>query len=140
MVPARSRLWYTLTACVVVALGLVTRPLKPFADAFVSAFGDALYAVLVYLLIGVALPRLRPLWVFFAATFLAAGVEVGQLFHPAWLSAVRRTLVGGLALGGTFSVGDLWCCLAGTLIAFGCELFWKKRKEEHEQTKTPSTS
>lgn len=123
----RVRLPYAATALGVILLGLATRLLKRVADELGSALGDALYAALLYLLLVVAFPRLRPGHALVISTAVAWVVEVSQLWRPEWLEAVRRTTPGALALGGTFSVGDLWCYLAGTLTAFLVERFLMAR-------------
>lgn len=118
---ARSRLHYAAAALVVIALGLATRPLKHVAETVSSALGDALYGVLLYLLFAIVFPRLRPVWLFIVATLAAWAVEASQLAPPPWLDAFRHTALGGLSVGGTFSVGDLGCYLAGTAAAFWLE-------------------
>lgn len=122
MTEARSRWHYALVALVVVALGLATRQLKHVNDAVGSALGDALWAALVYLLLVLVFPRLRPVWALCSATAIAGIVEVSQLWHVSWLDTLRRTTLGALAVGGTFSIGDLWCYLAGTMGVFLVEL------------------
>jgi hypothetical protein len=115
--PVRSRLRYSLIALAIVILGLATRPLKYYSEFVGSALGDALYAALIYILIGIAWPRLRPSLTLIAATSLTWLVEVSQLWHTAWFDAVRQTTLGALALGGTFSFGDLGWYLLGTVTA-----------------------
>lgn len=117
MVSRRLRLSCGLIALVIVTLGLATRPLKHYSEFLGSALGDALYAALIYILIGMALPRLRPSLVLITATLITWMVEVSQLWHTAWFDAVRRTTLGTLALGGTFSFGDLGWYLLGTVTA-----------------------
>lgn len=116
--PHRSRPVYAGAALLTVGLGLATRPLKHVWDAGGSALGDALWAVLVYLLLGIAFPRLCAWRVAIAATLVAWAVEFSQLWHPAWLNTLRRTTFGALAIGGTFSVGDLCCYTVGTMTIY----------------------
>lgn len=44
-------------------------------------------------------------------------VEIGQLFHPPWLEAVRRTSFGGFVPGFGFVWTDLICYATGVLIS-----------------------
>ena len=112
-----------------IALGLLTRPLKQVAESVGSALGDALYGVLLYLLFAIAFPRLRPVWLFLVATVASWLVETSQLTHPLWLDTFRHTTLGALSLGGTFSVGDLACYLAGTTAAFCLDSYlWRRNK------------
>ena len=125
----RSRLRSAAAALLVIALGLLTRPLKHINDAVGSALGDALYAVLLYLLFALFFPRLRPAWLFLLATLAAWLVEASQLVHAPWLDAFRHTTPGALMLGGTFSVGDLVCYLAGTTAIFCGESLLRRRAD-----------
>ena len=44
-------------------------------------------------------------------------IEVSQLYHPAWLDAVRATRLGGWLLGFGFLASDLACYTAGVALA-----------------------
>ena len=110
----RSR-WLYFAFCVfTILIGLSTRLFRGTGAAEVAAnAGDALWAVLVYLGYGVLFPRAHP-WVLAGlAAVTATCVEFSQLYHAPWIDAVRRTTLGGLALGYGFSWGDLLCYYAG---------------------------
>jgi hypothetical protein len=94
-----------------VALGLASRRLLP------AWVGDALYAVMVYWLVVFLRPALASLKAGLLTWALCAGVEVSQLWHPAWLDAVRATLLGRLVLGTTFVWSDLAYYALGALTA-----------------------
>lgn len=112
----RSRpLWLGLTLGTIV-LGLLTRPLKRYNDALGSALGDGLWAAMVYLLLGVLFPRLAPRRLLGAALLTASAVEVSQLWHPPWLDTLRHTALGALAIGGSFSQGDLLYYALGIVV------------------------
>jgi hypothetical protein len=104
--------WLALAA-LCLPLGLATRPLKRHFDALGSALGDALWALLVLALIGAALPK----WPLARRVLLALGiawlVELSQLWHTPWLDSLRHTKLGALAIGGSFSFGDLACYAVG---------------------------
>lgn len=103
-------------ALVCIPLGLATRPLKRHVDSLGSALGDALWALLVFALIGAFFPRLS--WRAQAALALGIAwlVEVSQLWHAPWLEAVRHNKLGALAVGGSFSFGDLGCYAVGVAV------------------------
>jgi Protein of unknown function (DUF2809) len=123
--PARARWGALALACV--PLGLATRPLKRQYEALGSALGDALWALLVFALVGVAFPRWSLAWRAALALGIAVLVEVSQLWHTPWLEALRHNTLGALAIGGSFSFGDLGCYAAG--IAGGCLLDrWLKHR------------
>ena len=101
-------------------LGLATRPLKRHFDALGSALGDSLWALLVLSLVCAALPQ----WPLSRRVLLALGiawlVEASQLWHTPWLDTLRHSTLGALAIGGSFSFGDLACYAVG--IALGALL------------------
>lgn len=98
-------------------LGLATRPLKLHFDALGSALGDGLWALLVFCLVCSAAPRWPLARRVLVALALAVLVEVSQLWHFPWLASVRHTRLGALAIGGSFSFGDIVCYATG--IALG---------------------
>lgn len=111
--------WLAL-AGLCIPLGLATRPFKRHFDALGSALGDALWALLVFSLVCAALPA----WPLSRRVLLTLGlawlVEISQLWHAPWLDALRHTKLGALAIGGSFSLGDLACYAVG--IALGALL------------------
>ena len=103
----------------VLLLGLLTRPARHFLPGVVTGnLGDALYALLVYLLIALAFPRLPPLRVSAGAFLFCALVETSQLYQAGWINVVRHTTLGDLVLGYGFSWGDLFAYLAGAGLGF----------------------
>jgi hypothetical protein len=107
-------------AGITVALGLASRRpgLSPFVHAYV---GDALYAVMVTLLLRAAFPR-RP--VAFPALALCFAIEASQAVHPPWLDALRATRLGALVLGRGFLWSDLVCYTVGVGAVAGVEAAW----------------
>lgn len=116
------RRWLAL-AVICIPLGLATRPLKRHYDALGSVLGDALWALLVFALVGLCAPRWPVWWRVAVALGIAALVELSQLWHVGWLDALRQTRLGALAIGGSFFWGDLVCYAGG--IALGA---WLSRR------------
>lgn len=107
-------------ALVVIACGLSLRlygfPLG--LPAFVVKYGGSLlWATMVFLLIGVLLPRLTPSQLAAIALVIAIAVELSRLVHTPWLDAFRLTTPGALLLGRIFSLWNLVAYAAG--IGFG---------------------
>ncbi|WP_223145052.1 DUF2809 domain-containing protein [Actinotalea subterranea] len=107
----RARLAVALL--VTVALGLATTRLKGTAP---DLLGDGLYAVLVYLLLALVAPRVRPRTLGAGAFAWCAAVELAQL------TSVPAELVDAWApfrylLGTTFAPVDLVAYLAGAALA-----------------------
>jgi len=106
-----------LLAAATIVLGLGTRPLKRHYETLGSALGDALWALMVFLLLGALFPKLPLKWLALWALVIAFLVETSQLWHTPWLDTLRHTTLGALAIGGSFSVEDLLCYTVG--VAFG---------------------
>ncbi|TDD25280.1 DUF2809 domain-containing protein [Nonomuraea diastatica] len=112
-----SRLLVLSAAALTVAVGLGVRALF---DGPVSKYaGDALYTVLLYTLVLLILPRVRP-WV---AAGTAAGaswlIELAQLGE---IPAVLRPL-----LGSTFNPPDLFWYAVGAAAAWAAHTLWLRR-------------
>lgn len=98
---------------VVVVIGLALHGVQSF-PAYVAA--DALYAVLVYLLVALAFPRLRPWWPASIAFGLSAAVEFFQLTGVPAELADRAPLVA-LVMGERFGTLDIAAYAAGVIFA-----------------------
>ena len=55
-------------------------------------------------------------------------VEAGQLYKAPWLDSIRRTTLGGLALGFDFVWSDLACYAAGVCLGSLIELTLLRRR------------
>lgn len=98
---------------VVVALGIravATGPVGKYA-------GDALYTVLLYALVVLAAPRVKPLAAGTVALLVSWAVEFSQLSPvPGELSA--RSALARLVLGSTFNPPDLFWYAVGAVLSF----------------------
>ena len=98
----------------VVLLGIGSRRYAPVLPWLVAAYtGDILWATAAFLTIGLALPGASTRLVAALAMSVSVLVEVSQLYHAAWIDAVRRTTLGGLLLGFGFVWSDLACYAVG---------------------------
>ena len=79
--------------------------------------GSLLWATMVFLLVGVLLPRLSRMQLATIAMVIAVVVEFSRLVHTPWLDAFRLTTAGALLLGRIFSLWNLVAYAIG--IAFG---------------------
>jgi hypothetical protein len=97
-----------------VVLGLGSRRHASRLPGFVAAYaGDTLWAFVAYLVIGLVLPGVSTWRVALMAMSFSAVVEVSQLYHAPWIDSIRRTTLGGLALGYGFLWSDLACYAVG---------------------------
>lgn len=84
----RSRSVYALAALVVIAAGLASRRFPGLFPAFLGKYpGDALWALMVFCLLGVLLPRLSTLRLAGLALAISYAVELSQLYHAPWLDS-----------------------------------------------------
>jgi hypothetical protein len=122
----RNRLLYGLLVGVTVLLGLASRRFGMWLPAWVVAYaGDALWALLVFWLLGMGWPRSSGKRLAGAALVFAFLIEISQLYHPAWLDAVRQTTLGSLVLGHGFLWSDLLCYAAGVAFGYMLERLWR---------------
>ena len=97
-----------------VALGLGSRRYAASPPGIVAAYaGDTLWAFVAFLGIGLLARRASTWAVAVLAMSFSAVIEVSQLYHAPWIDSVRRTTLGGLALGYGFLWGDLACYAVG---------------------------
>jgi hypothetical protein len=120
----RSRLLYAGIIALIVAVGLPTRLIPEFLPDFVVNYlGDALWALVIFLLIGLLLPNRRTRTVFLLALTVTWGIEFSQFYQADWINAIRAYKLGGLILGYTFLPSDLLMYLFG----IGTGVFLEKR-------------
>jgi hypothetical protein len=113
----RHKFWYALAIFVVIVIGLGSRKYLQLG----KYPGDALWTIVVFLLLGFALPRVSTLKVTAIALLISYAVEFGQLYRAPWLVAIRSTTIGHLLLGSDFGWGDLAAYTVGALIALAVE-------------------
>ena len=114
---ARSRMWYLLAVIAVVAAGLASRRFPGLLLAFLGKYpGDALWALMVFLGWGIALPRTSSIRIGLYALCTSYLVEFSQLYQALWINSIRSTTVGHLVLGSGFSWPDLVAYAFGVLI------------------------
>lgn len=110
----RSRLLYAGIIALLVAVGLPTRIIPEFMpDVVVNYLGDGLWALAIFLGIGLLLPNRRTRTIFLLALALTWGIEFSQFYQADWINAIRAYKLGGLILGYTFLPSDLLMYLCG---------------------------
>ena len=120
--PSKLR-WLLLGA--VVAAGLATRRYGSVLPELVAVYGgDTLWALMVFIGLGLVFPNRPTRWIAVVALAVSFGVEFSQLYHPAWLEALRRSRVGALILGQGFLWSDLVCYTVGIGLGAALELLW----------------
>lgn len=131
---ARSRVVYALLIAVVIALGVASRAnaTQPYLPHFISEYaGDTLWALAAFLGFGILFSKLSTWRVAALAFGFALLIELSQLYHVAWLEAIRHTRMGGLILGFGFLWSDLACYAVGVLVGAGLDLLITRKKALH---------
>lgn len=113
------RAWCLLAAALCVLAGLACKAYSGPAAEWVRNWGpgSVAYELMLIFLALFIWPRPQAVLPIALGVFgLTCGLEFLQLWQPAWLQAVRGTLLGRLALGTTFSIWDfpayaVGCCL-----------------------------
>lgn len=130
---ARARLFYLLLTVLTIGLGLESRAYRSALPDFVGAYaGDTLWALMVYLGLGILWPQASVGRRAGLALGFSVAIELSQLYHAPWIDAVRRTRLGGLVLGFGFLWSDLVCYAAGIGFGAGVEsLLQRKSRAAH---------
>jgi hypothetical protein len=111
-----SRPVYAALTAVTIVLGLLSRRISELPSWLAKDAGDALYATMVFWLLGLLAPALPSRRAAVAAVTFCFAVELGQLYHAPWIDAIRDTRLGGLVLGHGFHASDLICYAVGVLL------------------------
>lgn len=108
MSPWSTRARYLAAALVVIAFGLLWRlPELGLPWSIAKYGGSILWGAMVFLIVAGLAIRWPLGRVALVAAAIAAGVELSQLIHVEPLDDVRRTAIGALLLGRTFSGWDV---------------------------------
>jgi hypothetical protein len=113
----RNRRWYLPALMVVITAGLASRRYAWLFPACLGKYpGDALWALMVFLLWGLALPRASSLRIGLYALATSLADEFSQLYQAPWLNGIRSTTVGHLLLGSGFAWPDLVAYTVGVAL------------------------
>jgi len=119
----RRRGTVVLLLAVVVTLGLASRLLFPgYPRLITKDAGDALWAIMFYLLVSLAGPRLAIAPVVAIAFAITAGIEFFKLHRAPWIDAVRDVKVMSFLLGRVFGWHNFIAYAIGTAAAVVIDL------------------
>ena len=124
----RNRFCYLMFVVITLFSGMASRQYSTILPQWVYLyFGDALWALMVFLMAGFIFRRKSTLWIALAALFFSYSIEISQLYHEPWIDALRANRLGGLIFGFNFLWSDLICYTMG--VGFGVfmeNIFLKK--------------
>ncbi|MGM9480055.1 DUF2809 domain-containing protein [Roseateles sp. NT4] len=119
----RNRLVYATLVLAVIAAGLASRRYPGLLPAQLGKYpGDALWALMVMLLYGLAWPHASIVRIAMAALATSFAVEFSQLYQADWINAIRHTTLGHLVLGSGFHAMDLLAYSVGVAAGTMAEL------------------
>lgn len=105
-------------ASAVICLGLLSRKMTDhLPDLANLVLGDALWALMIYLLFGMVFRNWSVKKVAAFGLAFCFLIELSQTYHAEWIDRLRSTTLGGLVLGYGFLLGDLVAYSIG--IGFG---------------------
>jgi hypothetical protein len=114
---SRNRALYAFLILAVIAAGLASRKYWYLLPAQLGKYpGDALWALMVFLLFGFARPQWPVISSATAALATSYAVEFSQLYQAPWLNSIRQTTIGHLVLGSGFHWQDLIAYAAGVIV------------------------
>lgn len=115
----RHRPIYAILIITVIIAGLSSRRFARYLPSVIAAYaGDTLYALMIYLGIGLIFTKYSIKRVAIIALLCSLLIELSQLYHAGWIDAVRHTRLGGLILGFGFLWSDLICYSIGVGLGF----------------------
>lgn len=124
----RNRLLYAALVLAVIATGLASRRHPGLLPTQLGKYpGDALWALMVMLLYGMARPGWPVARTALAALVTSFAVECSQLYQADWINAVRHTALGHLLLGSYFHALDLLAYAVGVAVGAAAELLMLRR-------------
>ncbi len=125
----RSRPTYALAVTLVIGIGLLWRSrLLPLPQFVAKYGGDSLWALVVFLCFGFALPRGSTTRLALLAVGFAWSVEFLQLYHAPWIDGIRATRLGHLVLGSVFNSPDLLAYAVGVVLGAWAERAFLKQR------------
>ncbi len=120
---------YITSTLLVVCLGLLSRKFSYLLPDVINTYlGDALWAVMIYLLFAVLYKTWSSNRVALLSILFSYGIEISQLYHAQWIDAIRNTTLGGLVLGFGFLWTDMLAYSIGIAVIFLIEKYSVKRK------------
>ena len=118
----RNRYLYILLIGITIAAGLASRRYAHILPQWAELYmGDALWALMVYFIFGFLFNKKSVMVIALLAIGFSFGIEISQLYHAAWIDAIRATRIGGLVLGFGFLWSDLLCYTVGVSVGVGIE-------------------
>ncbi|MCT4645281.1 MAG: DUF2809 domain-containing protein [Carboxylicivirga sp.] len=119
-----------------IIVGLASRKFAYLLPDFINlGLGDALWALMMYWIIGFIVPRLSIRNLAIATLAICFVVELSQLWQTDWLNAIRNNRFGALVLGRGFLWSDLIAYSLGVGMGVLLEYFFLKSLLQNKKHK-----
>lgn len=116
MLVKRNPFTYLFLVTTVMILGIGTRRFSVYFPYWINVYlGDALWALMIFFLLGLLFRTKATRWVAAGALLFSFFIEISQLYHSQWIDSLRQTRIGGLVLG----YGFLWSDLVSYTVGIG---------------------
>ena len=122
----RNRILYLILTIITIILGLLSRKVQGLPQIISSYSGDALWALMVFLIIAFIFNKKSTIFIISWAIICSYSIEISQLYHAPWIDAIRNTVLGGLILGFGFLWSDLVCYTIGVIIGIIIDIMINK--------------
>ncbi|MCD2345470.1 ribosomal maturation YjgA family protein [Clostridium guangxiense] len=123
----RNRSIYGLIIVVIIIFGIYSKRVNNFIpDSLNDYLGDSLWAVMIFFGFGFIFKDMDTKKIALSSILFCYIIELSQLYHANWIDDIRRTTLGGLILGYTFSWSDLIAYAVGIGTAVVLEMILKK--------------
>lgn len=130
MNPNRNKKVYLGLIILTIITGLLVRKFDYlFPDLINTYAGDALWALMIYLMAGFLLPKHNALQIAFISLIFCFTIEASQLYHAEWIDSIRANKLGALVLGSGFLWTDMVAYNLGVGFAGTLELIIYKSKK-----------
>lgn len=119
----RNRLYLGVAIIGTIGLGLASRKFPTLFPSVLEKYpGDALWAQMVYWLVGFFNPTASVAKVALYSLALSYADEISQIYQAPWINQIRATTLGHLVLGSSFSWLDMLSYTVG--IALVAPIEW----------------
>ncbi|MBK1829488.1 DUF2809 domain-containing protein [Verrucomicrobiaceae bacterium R5-34] len=118
MSPSSRRLIAIGCLVVTIALGLFSRSrFVSDTSVFGQYAGDTLWSMAVFWGLAMLAPQSTTKRLCLTTLVISLAIELSQLYHAAWIDAIRANPIAALILGHTFVWSDLVCYTLGAFLA-----------------------
>ena len=128
----KLRVYYSLSIIMTIIIGISSRVFETGNPVFDKYLGDALYAILIYLLLGFLWDEIRPIIKLIISTIVVLMIEIFQISGiPLQLSQSDNILLRiiSILIGTEFSFHDIYAYIIGLVIMYLLDVWFRARSE-----------